>query len=168
MAGEGEVVEDTMENTRLMMAFGGKDFPVRSCAVKTILERARISGNALNKVSCSALTEILNYCMDVASGESLVKVADSKISAVHGGDPKDYAILNMKELFQKVSEFLASEYPGNTFVTAHFDHAMSMAIWSLDGQADQIMDAYRKEIITRGLKRMEFTPALKFITSTWA
>ena len=165
MAGEGEVVEDTMENTRLMMAFGGKDFPVRSCAVKTILERARISGNALNKVSCSALTEILNYCMDVASGESLVKVADSKISAVHGGDPKDYAILNMKELFQKVSEFLASEYPGNTFVTAHFDHAMSMAIWSLDGQADQIMDAYRKEIITRGLKRMEFTPALKFITS---
>ena len=89
-SGDADVLEDTMENTSLLLKVDGKDYPVRSCALKTVLERARISGHALNKVSKSVFAEILNYCMGVASGDSLIKVADEKVSAVHGGDPKDY------------------------------------------------------------------------------
>ena len=88
--GRGEILADTMENTSLLVKVNDKDYPVRSCALKTILERARISGHALNKVSTEVFTQILNCCMDVASGDSLVKIADEKVSAVHGGDPKDY------------------------------------------------------------------------------
>lgn len=100
--GKAEVLADTMENTSLLLNIKGTDYPVRSCALKTILERARISGNALNKVSREVFTRILNYCLDVASGDSLIKVADDKVSAVHGGDPKDYAVLEMLPLFQMV------------------------------------------------------------------
>ncbi len=84
--GSAEILVDTMENTSLLLSVNGADYPVRSCALKTILERARISGNALGKVSKSVLTQILNYCLDVATGDSLIKVADDKVSAVHGGD----------------------------------------------------------------------------------
>ena len=49
--GAAEILEDTMENTSLLLKVDGKDYPVRSCAIKTVLERARISGHALNKVS---------------------------------------------------------------------------------------------------------------------
>ena len=44
------VFEDTMKHTRLILKVTDKIYPVRSCAVKSILERAKVSGNALNKV----------------------------------------------------------------------------------------------------------------------
>ena len=127
--GDADVLEDTMENTSLLLKVDGKDYPVRSCAIKTVLERARISGHALNKVSKTVFAEILNYCMGVASGDSLIKIADEKVSAVHGGDPKDYTVMEMLPLFKATSDFLNREYPGNTFMTAHFDHSIATAIW---------------------------------------
>ena len=163
--GDADVLEDTMENTSLLLKVDGKDYPVRSCALKTVLERARISGHALNKVSKSVFAEILNYCMGVASGDSLIKVADEKVSAVHGGDPKDYTVMEMLPLFKATSDFLNREYPGNTFMTAHFDHSIATAIWRLDGQADKLLDTYHREIAAKGLRADKLVPALRFSTS---
>lgn len=123
--GRAEIIADTMENTNLLLKVNGETYPVRSCAIKTILERARISGHALNKVSKKVFTRILNYCMDVAAGESLIKVADEKVSAVHGGDPKDYAVLEILPLVQCVRTVLDRDFPGNHFLTANFDHSIS-------------------------------------------
>lgn len=163
--GDADVLEDTMENTSLLLKVDGKDYPVRSCALKTVLERARISGHALNKVSKSVFAEILNYCMGVASGDSLIKVADEKVSAVHGGDPKDYTVMEMLPLFKATNDFLDREYPGNTFMTAHFDHSIATAIWRLDGQADNLLDTYHREIAAKGLQTEKMVPALRFSTS---
>ena len=163
--GDADVLEDTMENTSLLLKVDGKDYPVRSCAIKTVLERARISGHALNKVSKTVFAEILNYCMGVASGDSLIKIADEKVSAVHGGDPKDYTVMEMLPLFKATSDFLNREYPGNTFMTAHFDHSIATAIWRLDGQADNLLDAYHREIAAKGLQTEKMVPALRFSTS---
>ena len=155
--GSAEILVDTMENTSLLLSVNGADYPVRSCALKTILERARISGNALGKVSKSVLTQILNYCLDVATGDSLIKVADDKVSAVHGGDPSDYAVLEMLPMFQSVKDFLDDEFPGNSFLTA---------IWSLDGQANDLLDTYYQELAANGLSRkVNVTPGLRVTTS---
>ena len=156
--GDADVLEDTMENTSLLLKVDGKDYPVRSCALKTVLERARISGHALNKVSKSVFAEILNYCMGVASGDSLIKVADEKVSAVHGGDPKDYTVMEMLPLFKATNDFLNREYPGNRFMTAHFDHSIATAIWCLDGQADKLLDTYHREIAAKGLRADKLFP----------
>lgn len=163
--GDADVLEDTMENTSLLLKVDGKDYPVRSCALKTVLERARISGHALNKVSKSVFAEILNYCMGVASGDSLIKVADEKVSAVHGGDPKDYTVMEMLPLFKATNDFLDREYPGNRFMTAHFDHSIATAIWRLNGQADKLLDTYHREIAAKGLRADKLVPALRFSTS---
>ena len=164
--GRAEVLADTMENTSILLSVNGNDYPVRSCALKTILERARISGYALSKVSTEVFTQILNYCMDVASGDSLIKVADEKVSAVHGGDPKDYAILEMLPLFQRVKEYLETNFPGCTFQTANFDHSIVTAIWSLDGQTNDLLDTYRREIAAKGIvSKTPIRPALRFTTS---
>ena len=48
----------------------------------------------------------------------LIKVADEKVSAVHGGDPKDYTVMEMLPLFKATNDFLDREYPGNRFMTA--------------------------------------------------
>ena len=39
-------------------------------------------------------------------GDSLIKVADEKVSAVHGGDPKDYTVMEMLPLFKATNDFL--------------------------------------------------------------
>ena len=163
--GRAEILADTMENTSILLSVNGNDYPVRSCALKTILERARISGHALSKVSTSVFTQILNYCLDVASGDSLIKVADEKVSAVHGGDPKDYAILEMLPLFQRVKDYLEEHFPGCSFLTASFDHSLAMALWSLDGQSDELLDTYRRELAAKGLSNRAVKPGLRFMTS---
>lgn len=164
--GQAEVIADTMENTSLLLKIQGEAYPVRSCALKTILERARISGHALNKVSRQVFTKILNYCMDVAAGDSLIKVADDKVSAVHGGDPKDYAVLEILALVQKVRQVLDRDFPGNRFVAANFDHSIVTVIWSLDGQSSELLDTYRKAVAGKRLvNRVSVTPALRFSTS---
>lgn len=58
-----DVMDDTFENTRLLMQAQERCYPVRNCAIKTILDRARISGNALSKVEKPVLAKILNYCL---------------------------------------------------------------------------------------------------------
>lgn len=164
--GRAEIIADTMENTSLLLKVNGETYPVRSCAIKSILERARISGHALNKVSKSIFTQILNYCMDVASGDSLIKVADDKVSAVHGGDPKDYAILEILPLIQCVRSILDRDFAGNHFLTANFDHSIVTAIWSLDGQANELMETYRQAVAEKGVtEAMSARPGLRFTTS---
>lgn len=44
------IMKDTMEHTRLVLKVQDSFYPVCSCVVKTILDRARVSGNALNTV----------------------------------------------------------------------------------------------------------------------
>lgn len=164
--GRAEIIADTMENTSLLLKVNGETYPVRSCAIKSILERARISGHALNKVSKSIFTQILNYCMDVASGDSLIKVADDKVSAVHGGDPKDYAILEILPLVQCVRSILDRDFAGNHFLTANFDHSIVTSIWSLDGQANELMETYRQAVAEKGVtEAMAARPGLRFTTS---
>ena len=164
--GKADILADTMDNTSILLNVNGCDYPVRSCALKTILERARISGYALSKVSTEVFTQILNYCLDVATGDSLIKVADEKVSAVHGGDPNDYAILEMLPLVQRVKDYLDVSFPGNTFMTANFDHSIVTAIWSLDGQTHDLLDTYRREIAAKGLiGKSNVRPGLRFTTS---
>ncbi len=165
IASSDEVLRDTMENTSLLMTVHGSKYPVRSCALKTVLERARISGTALNKVSREVFAQILNCCMGVASGDSLIRIADEKVSAVHGGDPKDYAVMEMLPLFEHVCDYVNRVFPGNHFVTAHFDHLMATAIWRLDGQSDKLLDTYRREVAAKGLDPNGIVPALRFTTS---
>ena len=157
-----------MENTSLLLKVDGKDYPVRSCALKTVLERARISVMPQQSLQ-TVFAEILNYCMGVASGDSLIKIADEKVSAVHGGDPKDYTVMEMLPLFKATSDFLNREYPGNTFMTAHFDHSIATAIWCLDGQADKLLDTYhRGRLLPKACKPRKWFLRCAFPPPMWA
>ena len=49
------IMEDTLEHTRLVLKVQDSFYPVCSCAVKTILDRARVSGNALNMTNGRAI-----------------------------------------------------------------------------------------------------------------
>ena len=162
--GKAPVFRDTLEHTRLILKVKEELYPVRSCAIKTILERARVSGNALNKVQKTALAQILNYCMEVASGDALLRFCEDKISAVHGGDASDYAVLETPELFRRTVEYLQDNFSGYTFAGASYDHSIVTAVWSLDNE-EGLLKEYRESLQAHGLPNTEIQLGLRLTTS---
>lgn len=164
MGGREGILRDTMQNTRLLLKASEGYYPVRSCAVKTILDRARVSGNALNKVRKSVLAQILNECMKVASGDALLRIADDKVSAVLGGDSSDYAILEMPALFEETMAYLEKRFPGYTFAGGWFEHSMVTALWELSA-TPELVESYQRALVQHGRKPEELKPALRLTSS---
>ena len=129
--GKGDILKDTLDGTQLVLRDGDEYIPVRSCAIKTILERAKISGNALSKVERNVFAKILNHCMKVADGQALLKVSDDKVSAIHGGDKSDYSILEMYELFTKTSDYLNDNFSDVKYAGGFYDHSIVTALLSM-------------------------------------
>ena len=158
------VFKDTMEHTRLILKVRDELYPIRSCAIKTILERARVSGNALNKVQKTELAQILNYCMTVAGGDALLRFCEDKISSVHGGDASDYAVLKTPELFRRTVEYLQDNFSGYTFAGASYNHSIVTAVWSLDNE-EALLKEYKESLQTHGLPCDEIQLGLRLTTS---
>lgn len=160
------ILDDTMEHTRLLLKTQEELTPVRSCAIKTILDRARISGSALGQLSKPHLAEVLNHCLNIARGDALLWYSDGKISAVHGGDPNDYAVLEIPALFEHTVQYLAEHYPGYTFAVGSFDHSLVTAVWELTGQ-DSLTETYRTALRRHGLLADDTSirPAVRLSTS---
>ena len=164
MSGREGILRDTMDNTRLLLKASEHYYPVRSCAVKTILDRARVSGSALSKVKKPILAQILNECMKVANGDALLRIADEKVSAVLGGDSSDYAILEMPALFEETMQYLQKRFPGYTFAGGWFDHSIVTALWELTA-TPELVESYERALAQHGKKPEELKPALRLTSS---
>jgi len=158
------IIEDTMENTRLLLKARDMVYPVRGCAIMSLLKRAKINGTALNKVEKPVLARILNHCLKVATGDALLRIADGKISAVNAGDRNDYAILEIPELFQRTAEYLEKEFPSRTFAGGSFEHSMVTAVWELTGET-KLIKAYQDALTLHGVEYEEMKPAIRLTSS---
>lgn len=158
------ILEDTIANTGLVLKAKGEYYPVRSCAVHSILDRAGISGPALRKVDKNVYARILNDCLKVARGEALLRISEGKVSAVLGGDSHDYAVLDMEKIFMLTVEYLYDKFQGCCYIGGFYEHSFASALWELSGE-DDLLKAYQEELIMRGLDREEMRPVIRVATS---
>lgn len=163
-SGKQGLLEDTLTNTKLLLKAEDKVYPVRNCAISTILSRARISGPALGRVDKSVLANILNECVKVTKGFALLRFSDEKLSAMHGGDESEYAILEAPMLFRALTNRLNANFEDCQFVGGHFDHSLITATWEFP-QNTELIDAYGEALQKHGLHVGSFTPAVRFLTS---
>ncbi len=84
-----DIITDTIINTGLLLKIRNQYYPVRDCAIKSILDRAGISGAGLRRVEKGVYARILNDCLKAAKGEALLRISEGKVSAVLGGDCHD-------------------------------------------------------------------------------
>ena len=126
--------------------------------------RAQINGSSLKKVEKSVLARILNYCLNVGDGEALMKFTEDKISAVHGGDKSDYAVLDMAILFSKTAEFLRASFPGTVYKGGTFDHSLVSALWELSDQ-DELVNTYKAVLAKNDIEAAGLTPSVRLVTS---
>ena len=162
--GKGDILKDTLDGTQLVLRDGDEYIPVRSCAIKTILERAKISGNALSKVERNVFAKILNHCMKVADGQALLKVSDDKVSAIHGGDKSDYSILEMYELFTKTSDYLNDNFSDVKYAGGFYDHSIVTALWTLDGN-DELIKTYKDLLAMHSVKCRDLKASVRLTSS---
>lgn len=121
------IVEDTEKNTQLVLKINGEVYPIRDCAMHTILKRAGVSGTGLRKLEKATYAKVINYCLKVARGDALIKIADGKVSAVHGGDEHDYCVLDMEAVFSMTCDYLKAHFSGSAYLegSGTYDHSIA-------------------------------------------
>ena len=122
-----EAVEDTANNLGLAIRVDGELYPVRGTAYKSLLDRAKIGGTALPKLTREELASVLNICLSHYHADALVLIRDEKVSAVHSGDEVDYSVLPIHELLNELQQKLDLRFPGNAYETGYCDHAITSA-----------------------------------------
>ena len=162
-----DAVEDSFNNLGLAIRFDQKLYPVRETAYKSLLDRAKVSGSGLNKLTKTELAQVLNTFLSHFRSEALVLVRDEKISAVHSGDESDYAILPIDLLLGTLQAKLDVRFPGNVFDAGYSDHAITSASWELPDQKDDLIGTYTKLLDAKGKSAMasRLTPGIRFLTS---
>lgn len=162
-----DAVEDTASNLGLAMQVGGNLYPLRMTAYKSLLDRAKIGGTALPKLSRNVLAEVLNECLKLYSSSALLLIRDEKVSAVHSGDPADYSILPINELLGTLKAKLDARFPGNEYEGGYCDHSLVSASWKMPDQKEDLLGAYTKLLAFQGKTAMadKLMPGIRFMTS---
>lgn len=162
-----DAVDDTAENLGLAMRVDGNLYPMRMTAYKSLLDRAKIGGTALPKLSREVLAEVLNACLGLYSSEALLLIRDEKVSAVHSGDEVDYSVLPIDQLITTLKSKLDARFPGNEFETGYCDHSLTSASWRMPDQKEDLLGAYTKLLASQGKTAMadKLMPGIRFMTS---
>lgn len=162
-----DAVEDTVQNLGLAIEVDGQIYPVRSTAYKTLLDRAKIGGTALPKLSRKELAGVLNACLAVHNNEALLLIREEKVSAAHSGDEKDYSVLPMDELLATLESKMETRFPGYHFESGYRDHSFTSGSWTFPAQKEDLLGTYTKTLEAHGKKAMaaRLVPGIRFMTS---
>lgn len=147
-----EAIDDTVLGLGLAIRVDGKLYPIRDTAYKSLLDRAKISGSVLPKLSRKTLADVLNECLHMFNSEALVLIRDEKVSAVHSGDARDYSILPVDELLTVLKKKLDERFPGGEFKEGYRDHSITSATFTFPRQREELLETYIKLLETKGQK----------------
>lgn len=159
-----DIITDTIVNTGLLLKDKNEYYPVRGCAIKSILDRAGIQGNGLKRVEKNVYARILNDLLKVANGEALIRFSEGKVSAVLSGDCNDYSVLDVEEIFLHSVDYLNSNFKGCQYLGGFYEHNMVSALWELSGE-DELLEAYKEELRLHGKNIDEMKPMVRITTS---
>ena len=162
-----DAVADTVEKLGLALKVDGKIYPVRTTAYKTLLDRAKIGGTSLPKLSRKDLAGVLNACLAVQTSDALLLIREEKVSAAHSGDAKDYSVLPMDELLVTLEKKMSERFPGFQFEGGYSDHSFTSGSWTFPDQKEDLLGAYDKTLRHYGKVAMasRLVPGIRFMTS---
>lgn len=160
-------VDDTAESLGLALRVNGLVYPIRDTAYKSLLDRAKIGGSVLPKLSRRVLSEVLNECLHMFPQDALVLIRDEKVAAVHSGDEVDYSVLPINELLKTLKGKMDERFTGNEFLTGYSDHAISSIVLTMPLQKIDLIGAYAAILEGKGKKTIaeKLLPGIRFNTS---
>lgn len=160
-----DAVIDTAEHLGLALKVNGELYPVRETAYKTLLDRAKINGTVLPKLTRPTLAAVLNECLRVYESNALVLIRDEKVSAVHAGGDGDYSILPVADLLETLDEMLNRRFPNSEYMGGYTDHSVVSCLWTMPRQKEALIGTYTKMLERYGVMHGDLMPGIRFVTS---
>lgn len=119
-----EEMQEAMENEGLLLFYPGKDNGciVRHTAIRGLRDRAGLNGPAYGVLTREETANILNTCYSKWHNLCNVLFRDGEVTAVHSGDPNDYAVLPMGDLLTEFKQGLDSQFETVEFVNGFISH----------------------------------------------
>lgn len=148
-----------------------RSYCVRSSAVGTLYETAKLRGSALGRMLPFKLAETLNNGFAVANGNSLLLIRYDKVSAVHSGASSGYKIMPISQLLKTTKKQLSERFGTVEFRGGHNEHSMTSALWYLPEAKDRLQSAYNDALdaaATNSVHAIDFMPAVRFYSSDTA
>ena len=146
------IFRDTQNSAGLLLKTDQQEaYQMGKTAISTLEGRARISGNAVGKVSTSVFSEILNECLKVAKGKALIRLSEGKVRAIHSAEKNGYQIFPLSELFMQASVYIHGEYEKTQFQKGYADQSMVTAVWQvtdkrLEEVYAEILEKYGRQV----------------------
>lgn len=159
-----EVAHDTAENTKLMLRMGSTFHCLRDTAIPSLYSTAKIMGSALGRLSPFNLSSVLNTCLDVARGSSLVLYRGDKISAIMSDRNGGYKIMPQPELFDITTSEISNSFGAPQFIEGTINHHITSCMFELPLAQERLNEAYNKSIAFSG-RSIDLMPAVRFLTS---
>lgn len=135
--------ENIARGTGLTLSVNGEDRFISEIARKSLYDTAKISGSALGRLSLNSLADILNECLAVANGNSLMLIRYGKVMSLHGAK---YLVIPMTDTFNLTKDLLKNQFGTISFVHGFHSNRSSQAVWSLDDKREDFAAAYKKAL----------------------
>lgn len=155
---EEELILDAMEGTGAVLMADGHPAPVREIALKSLLERAKVGGQALFKVSRRDFASIVNTCLKVQSESCQIVTVADKISAVLSDN---YIPVSAVEVFETAAAKIRARFPNGEFVSGFVSHSLFAATYALNDES--LLDVYRSQF--PDLYSWDVEPMITIVTS---
>ncbi len=138
-----------------------EDLPYNDFAVKSICDRADVSGGAIHRLSGEKFREHINDYFDVAvKKDSIINVYDGVVYAAHS---QSYAILNIKECVNILIDHLNETYPNNEILSYVITPTETIVDFALN---DDNLNRKYEEVLQKKIGKLrKIYPVLRFITS---
>lgn len=138
---------------------------VRETAIKTIFNRAGLSGSVFRKTSPEDDAAMLNLALKYWGCNALVLVRDEMVTAVHAGDPADYSILPVDGLIEALERQLKENFGGYTFQSSIISDDYYVANY-LPDNSSEIIKKLNTQLNYLGAESIvKYRPCVKFISS---
>lgn len=166
-----EASADTMAHLQLGIEFKTPEgetyvFPLRETAKKSLLDRARINGASLERLSRSKLSTILNMCYALYTQNSaLIYINNDKVNAVLSGDVNDFSVMSLTSLLSALHKRFEDLSFNFQFVEGYLDHYYCFSKYDItDGN---LLEKYQDALTNHGIpfnpRRMK--AAVRFASS---
>lgn len=160
-----EATKDTMDDggTCMIVKTPAGNYPVRACALKSILERCGLKAEGYSRMMTYdpvKLQTILNLLFMSLSIKCLIKIADGKVSAIHSGRNGAYRVIDIPEVLQATADYFFTEYPLSTFESGYYSHEFVSATWRMAAYASTFFQSC--QVLS---KNSRFEPMVRVVTS---
>lgn len=160
-----EVLMDTLNSTKLLISDDGNEYQcLRDVAISSLLNTAKINGSALGKLVPADFENVLNTCLKIADGSSLMLMRRGKVSAITSAN--QYEIMPQPVLLGVTTTALRMKFGKNDFLYGNCSHGYTNAVFELYEAKDELNKKYAEAIgKTRSLHTIDFMPIVRFSTS---